>query len=118
MSDSRDREEKTPKNVALTCLPQEDDNDAKSQGGRAENMWKDDVSRNNSPGDRPPDPEPLISMDDAINALSREKRFMAMVYALRTVLVDKGIVSPDEVDFHFREWAQKELRKEDRRVNG
>ena len=64
------------------------------------------------PVDRLPDGTQLISMEEAMQALSRDERFMATVYALRTLLVEKGILSPEELDYHFRQWAQK--RKQSR----
>ena len=51
----------------------------------------------------------LISFDEAMNKLSREERFRATVYAMNTLLVQKGIYSPEEFEFHFRQFAQKNL---------
>ena len=63
-----------------------------------------------SPVDHLPDETPLISLEGAMQVLSREERFMATVYALRTLLVEKGILAPEELDYHFRQWAQKHKR--------
>lgn len=52
----------------------------------------------------------LISFDDAMDKLSREERFRATVYAMNTLLVQKGIYSPEEFEFQFRQFAQKNLR--------
>jgi hypothetical protein len=52
----------------------------------------------------------LISFDEAMNRLSREERFRATVYAMNTLLVQKGIYSPEEFEFQFRQFAQKKLR--------
>jgi len=60
--------------------------------------------------DRLPDGTPLMSLEEAMQVLSRDERFMATVYALRTLLVEKGILSPEELDHHFRQWAQKHKR--------
>jgi len=60
--------------------------------------------------DRLPDGTPLMSLEEAMQVLSRDERFMATVYALRTLLVEKGILSPEELDYHFRQWAQKHKR--------
>ena len=60
------------------------------------------------PNDRLPNGTPLMSMDEAMRVLSRDERFMATVYALRTLLVEKGILSAEELDYHFRQWAQKQ----------
>jgi hypothetical protein len=42
-----------------------------------------------------------------MEVLSRDERFKATVYAMNTLLVEKGIYSPEEFEFHFRHWAQK-----------
>ena len=52
----------------------------------------------------------LISYDEAMTRLSREERFRATVYAMNTLLVQKGIYSPEEFEFQFRQFAQKNLR--------
>lgn len=62
------------------------------------------------PVDRLPDGTPLMSLEEAMQVLSRDERFMATIYALRTLLVEKGILSPEELDYHFRQWAQKYKR--------
>jgi hypothetical protein len=48
--------------------------------------------------------EELISFEDAMERLSREERFRA-----NTLLVQKGIYSPEEFEFQFRQFAQKNL---------
>jgi hypothetical protein len=52
----------------------------------------------------------LINFDEAMERLSREERFRATVYAMNTLLVQKGIYSPEEFEFQFRQFAQKSLR--------
>lgn len=52
----------------------------------------------------------LISFEEAMDKLSREERFRATVYAMNTLLVQKGIYSPEEFEFQFRQFAQKNLR--------
>jgi len=42
------------------------------------------------PADRLPDGTPLMSLEEAMQVLSRDERFMATVYALRTLLVGEG----------------------------
>ncbi|MDR3749448.1 MAG: hypothetical protein P4M04_15100 [Acidobacteriota bacterium] len=54
-----------------------------------------------------PEGKSLISFEEAMNELSRDERFKATVYAMNTLLVEKGIYSPEEFEFHFRQWAQK-----------
>jgi hypothetical protein len=51
----------------------------------------------------------LISFDEAMERLSKEERFRATVYAMNTLLVQKGIYSPEEFEFQFRQFA-KNLR--------
>jgi len=57
-----------------------------------------------------PEGKSLISFDEAMNFLSRDERFKATVYAMNTLLVEKGIYSPEEFEFHFRQWAQKVMK--------
>jgi hypothetical protein len=52
----------------------------------------------------------LISFEEAMEKLSREGRFRATVYSMNTLLVQKGIYSPEEFEFQFRQFAQKNLR--------
>ena len=52
----------------------------------------------------------LISFEEAMEKLSRDDRFRATVYAMNTLLVQKGIYSPEEFEFQFRQFAQKNLR--------
>jgi hypothetical protein len=53
--------------------------------------------------------EGLMSFEEAMERLSREDRFRATVYAMNTLLVQKGIYSPEEFEFQFRQFAQKHL---------
>ena len=52
----------------------------------------------------------LISYEEAMARLSREDRFRATVYAMNTLLVQKGIYSPEEFEFQFRQFGQKNLK--------
>ncbi len=52
----------------------------------------------------------LISFEEAMEKLSRDDRFRATVYAMNTLLVQKGIYSPEEFEFQFRQFAQKQLK--------
>lgn len=49
----------------------------------------------------------LIGFDEAMDRLSKDERFRATVYAMNTLLVQKGVYSPKEFEFHFRQFAQK-----------
>jgi hypothetical protein len=51
----------------------------------------------------------LISFEEAMDKLSREERFRATVYAINTLLVQKGDYSPEEFEFQFCQFAQKNL---------
>jgi len=51
----------------------------------------------------------LISFEEAMEKLSRDDRFRATVYAMNTLLVQKGVYSPEEFEFQFRQFAQKQL---------
>jgi len=42
--------------------------------------------------------------------LSRDDRFRATVYSMNTLLVQKGIYSPEEFELHFRQFAQKQIK--------
>ena len=52
----------------------------------------------------------LISFEEAMEKLSRDERFRATIYSINTLLVQKGIYSPEEFEFQFRQFAQKSLR--------
>jgi hypothetical protein len=38
-----------------------------------------------------------------------KRRFRATVYAMNTLLVQKGIYSPEEFEFQFRQFAQNQF---------
>lgn len=59
---------------------------------------------------KPPAHDELIPYEEALQALSRDDRFRATVYAMNTLLVQKGVYSPEEFEFQFRLWAQKNKR--------
>jgi len=52
----------------------------------------------------------LVSFEEAMEKLSRDERFRATVYSMNTLLVQKGVYSPEEFEFQFRQFAQKSLR--------
>ena len=51
-----------------------------------------------------------MSFEEALVVASRDEGFKATVYAMNTLLVQKGIYSPAEFEFQFRQFAQKNLR--------
>jgi hypothetical protein len=58
-----------------------------------------------------------MSLDEALKAASREERFMATVYAMNSLLIQKGIYTTEEFESIFVEWVKKEQRKKVRSSN-
>jgi hypothetical protein len=52
-----------------------------------------------------------LTVQDASVILSREERFMATVYAMNTLLVQKGFYTQQEFDSLFCRWAKTQLRR-------
>jgi hypothetical protein len=52
-----------------------------------------------------------MSFDEALELASRDERFMATVYAMNTLLIQKGIYTQKEFQTLFVEWVKKEQRK-------
>ena len=52
-----------------------------------------------------------MSFDEALKVASREERFMATVYAMNTLLIQKGIYAAEEFESFFIEWVRKEQFK-------
>lgn len=59
---------------------------------------------------RDPRAKNLISFEEAMEKLSRDDRFRATVYAMNTLLVQKGVYSPEEFELQFRQFSQKQLK--------
>jgi len=57
-----------------------------------------------------PEGQSLISYEEALEILSRDERFKATVYAMNSLLVAKGIYSPEEFEFQYRQYAQNHRR--------
>ena len=53
----------------------------------------------------------LIEYEDSLDKLSQDEVFRATVYAMNTLLIQKGFYSTEEFRFQFRQSAQKQLRK-------
>ncbi len=66
---------------------------------------------NSEPENGVPAGRTLMSYKQATDYLSRDERFHATVYAMNSLLVQKGIYSPEEFEFQFRQFAQKEATK-------
>ena len=45
-----------------------------------------------------------------MDKLSRDDRFRATVYAMNTLLVEKGVYSAEEFELQFRQYAHNKLR--------
>ena len=58
-----------------------------------------------------------MSFEEALKAASRDERFMATVYAMNRLLVQKGIYTTEEFESIFVEWLTKEQRKKIRSSN-
>jgi hypothetical protein len=52
-----------------------------------------------------------MSFEEALNLASREESFKATVYAMNTLLIDKGIYTREEFESLFVEWVSKEQRR-------
>ncbi len=49
-----------------------------------------------------------MSFQEALDSLSRDERFKATIYAMNSLLIQKGIYSPAEFETLFIEWAAKQ----------
>ena len=58
-----------------------------------------------------------MSFEEALKAASRDERFMATVYAMNSLLIQKGIYTTEEFESIFVEWLTKEQRKKIRSSN-
>jgi hypothetical protein len=47
------------------------------------------------------------NLNEAMERMSRDDRFRATIYAVNTLLVQKGIYSPEEFEFQFCQFAQR-----------
>lgn len=52
-----------------------------------------------------------MSFEEALAAASRDEGFKASVYAMNTLLIDKGVYTQEEFEMLFAEWVEKELRR-------
>lgn len=53
----------------------------------------------------------LIGYEEAVEQLSAEQAFRATVYAMNTLMIQKGLYSDEEFRFQFRQSAQKQLKR-------
>ena len=52
-----------------------------------------------------------MSYEEASKIANRDESFMATVYAMNTLLIEKGIYTKEEFRALFTEWVEKEERK-------
>jgi hypothetical protein len=52
-----------------------------------------------------------MSFQEALETLSRDERFKATVYAMNSLLIQKGVYAAEEFERMFTEWAEKERAK-------
>ncbi len=52
-----------------------------------------------------------MSFEDALELLTRDESFKATLYAVNTLLIQKGIYTKNEFEDLFVEWAKKELNR-------
>jgi hypothetical protein len=50
----------------------------------------------------------IMSFQEALETLSCDERFKATVYAMNSLLIQKGVYTPEEFEQMFKEWAEKE----------
>ena len=55
-----------------------------------------------------------MSFDEAMRLASRDEAFKATVYAMNSLLIQKGIYTQDEFEQLFAEWVNKEESKKAR----
>jgi hypothetical protein len=52
-----------------------------------------------------------MSFQEALESLSRDERFKATVYAMNSLLIEKGVYSAAEFEKLFSEWADKQRQE-------
>lgn len=58
-----------------------------------------------------------MTFKEAMQVASRDERFMATIYAINTLLIDKRVYSQEEFGALFVEWIRKEEGKKERAKN-
>jgi hypothetical protein len=53
----------------------------------------------------------LVGYEEALEQLSEEQAFRATLYAVSTLMIQKGLYSEEEFRFQFRQSAQKQLKR-------
>jgi hypothetical protein len=52
-----------------------------------------------------------MSFEEALQASTRDEGFKATIYAMNSLLIQKGIYTQEEFQKLFVEWVEKEQRK-------
>jgi hypothetical protein len=52
-----------------------------------------------------------MSFEEALQASTRDEGFKATIYAMNSLLIQKGIYTQEEFQKLFIEWVEKEQRK-------
>jgi hypothetical protein len=55
--------------------------------------------------------EAAMSFEEALEIASRDERFKATVYAMNTLLIQKGVYTREEFQQLFVEWVAKEAKR-------
>ncbi|MFQ5927356.1 MAG: hypothetical protein ACE5MH_07975 [Terriglobia bacterium] len=58
--------------------------------------------------------EAAMTFEQAMNALARDERFKATVYAMNSLLQARGLYSREEFEAAFVQWAEKEAKRKSR----
>ena len=58
-----------------------------------------------------------MSYEEVMRLASRDEAFKATVYAMNTLLIDRGIYAQEEFQALFVEWVKKEESKKSRSEN-
>jgi hypothetical protein len=59
----------------------------------------------------PDSQQPEITLQEAMQMLSREERFMATVAAMNSLLIQKGVYTAEEFNSLFCAWALAQLER-------
>lgn len=55
-----------------------------------------------------------MSFEEALASASRDEGFKATVYAMNTLLIQKGVYTQAEFQQFFVQWVEKELKRKKR----
>jgi hypothetical protein len=52
-----------------------------------------------------------MSFEEAMEVASRDEGFKASVYAMNTLLIQKGVYTQEEFQVFFVEWVEREVKR-------